>query len=182
MTDAALPILETPRLRLRPRTPDDLEDCFRLDREPGTIRWVDWPLEFGSWEDTASHRAFIESRIAHPYPPGLGYWVVTEKSAPETFLGWVHLIPESAVGPEIEVGWRLLHVARNKGYATEAARAVLGHGFGTVRVPRVIADMYRDNDASMNVTRKLGFRQSDDPERTNDKFVLWILDRGDWRP
>lgn len=182
MPEGALPVLETPRLRLRPRSLGDLEDCFRLDREPGTIRWVDWPLECGSWEDTASHRAFIESRIRHPYPPGLGYWIVTGQEAPDRFLGWVHLIPESAVGPGIEIGWRLLHIARGRGYATEAARAVLAHGFATVGVRRVIADMYRDNAASMNVARKLGFRQHDDPERTNGTFVLWVLEREDWRP
>ena len=82
----ALPVLETARLRLRPRTLDDLEDCFRLDREPGTIRWVDWPLAAGSWDDEAAHRAFIRSRTLHPYPPGLGYWIVARRAQPDEFL------------------------------------------------------------------------------------------------
>jgi RimJ/RimL family protein N-acetyltransferase len=181
MTEA-LPILETARLRLRPRTLADLDDCFRLDREPETLRWVDWPLAAGSWNDEAAHRAFILSRTIHPYPPGLGYWIVARKEAPDEFLGWVLLIPEDATGPEVEIGWRLLRAARGHGYATEAAAALVRHGFATLGLPRIIADMYRDNAPSMNVARKLGFRQIDDPERTNANFVLWVLDRADWHP
>ena len=181
MTQPALPVLETGRLRLRPRTLADLEDCLRMDREPGTLRWVDWPLATGGWDDETAHRALIRSRILHPYPPGLGYWVVARKEHPDGFLGWVLLIPEDTKGPEIEIGWRLLHAARGNGYATEAAAALLRHGFETLGVDRIVADMYRENAASNAVARKLGFRAHDDPTRTNADFVLWVLDRADWR-
>lgn len=178
----ALPVLETPRLRLRPRTRADSEDCYRLDSEPGTLRYVDWPKPTGSWEDEAAHRAFIDERTVCPYPPGLGYWVVATRAAPDDFLGWVQLIPENAEGPEIEIGWRLHRTARGRGYATEAARALLRHGFRSVGIARIIADMYRENTASMHLARRLGFRQHDDPARTDPQYVLWVLDRADWQP
>jgi len=177
----AQPVLETPRLRLRPRTLDDTEDCVRLDREPGALDFIDWPLETGGWEDEAAHRALIRSRTLHAYPPGLGYWVVARKAHPDEFLGWVLLIPEATTGPEIEIGWRMRAAARRRGYASEAAAALLRHGFERLGAPRVIADMYRANTASMAVARKLGFRQREDPARTNAEAVLWVLDREDWR-
>ena len=153
-----LPILETARLRLRPRVLGDLEDCFRMDREPGTLDWITWPEAAGSWEDEAAHRAFIQARIVARYPPGQGYWAVAAKARPDLFLGWVLLIPEDAVGPEVEIGWRFASAARGRGYATEAARAVLAHGLGTLALPRIIADIRPENAASCRVAEKIGMR------------------------
>ncbi len=180
MTGEALPVIETARLRLRPRTLADLEDCFRLDREPGTLRWIDWPLAEGGWQDEAAHRAFIRARTLHPWPPGLGYWVVARREAPGEFLGWVLLIPEDATGPEIEIGWRLSRAARGRGYASEAAAALVHHGFGTLGLGRIVAEMYRANHASNAVARRLGFRAQADAAGTGADHVRWVLDREDW--
>lgn len=153
-----LPILETPRLRLRPRTLDDLEDCFRLDREPSTLDWVAWPGVAGSCEDSAAHRAFIRARTLASYPPGHGYWIVAEKAEKGAFLGWVLLIPEDAIGPEVEIGWRFLTAARGRGYAAEAARAVVEHGLGTLFLRRIVADIHPGNAASCRVAERIGMR------------------------
>ncbi len=59
----ALPILETGRLRLRPRTLADIDACFAMDREPGTLDWIPWPGAEGGWEDEAAHRDLIRARI-----------------------------------------------------------------------------------------------------------------------
>ena len=156
---APLPVLETARLRLRGRTLDDLEDCFRMDREPGTLDWVAWPRAAGSWDDEAAHRSLIRERTLASYPPGQGYWAVAERARPRAFLGWVLLIPEDAAGPEVEIGWRLLTAARGRGYATEAARAVLEHGLGRLALPRVVADIRPENAASLRVAEKIGMRR-----------------------
>jgi RimJ/RimL family protein N-acetyltransferase len=153
-----LPILETVRLRLRPRMLDDVDDCFRMDREPGTLDWIAWPEAAGRWDDHAAHRAFIGARTLAHYPPGQGYWVAADKARPDAFLGWVLLIPENAKGPEVEIGWRFRAAARGRGYATEAAQAVLAHGLGTLALPRVVADIRRENVASHRVAEKIGMR------------------------
>ena len=156
----ALPTLETARLRLRPRVLADLEACLAMDREPGTIAWIEWPEATGGWNDPAAHREFIRRRILGPYPAGLGYWVLTPREAPDRFLGWVLLIPEDARGPDIEIGWRLPVAARGRGYATEGARAVLEHGLGTLALPRIIADIRPENAASVRVAGKIGMRDT----------------------
>lgn len=151
-----LPKLTTDRLRLRARTLADLDACFAMDREPGTLDWIDWPQEAGSWHDEAAHRAFIHARITGPYPPGLGYWVMEPRDGPPAFLGWVLLIPEDAVGPEIEIGWRIPSAHRGRGYASEGARAVLNHGLQTLGLARIVADIYPQNAASRSVACKIG--------------------------
>ena len=65
-------------------------------------------------------------------------------------------MPLDAVGPEIEIGWRLRRDAWGAGLATEAARAVLDHGFITLRLPEVVADIHPENARSIRVAEKIG--------------------------
>lgn len=155
-----LPTLTTQRLVLTPRTMADLENCFRMDREPGTLDHIDWPGEAGAWSDTIAHRAFIRSRIRCSYPPGMGYWVITRKDTPNTFLGWVLLIPEDAHGPEIEIGWRIIQAARGQNIAPEAAAALIGHGAHDLGLTRIIADIHPDNAPSRRVAAKIGMTEA----------------------
>ncbi len=150
---AALPALDTPRLLIRARTLDDLEACFAMDRDPEVTRFIKGP-----WSDPVQHRRFLELRITRPYPPGLGYWSIRERAAPDVFLGWVMLIPDHGVGPEIEIGWRLVRAAWGRGIASEAAHALAIHAFDVVKLPRVIADIDPENKASRAVAERLGMR------------------------
>ena len=155
-----LPSFATDRLILRPRTLADLEACFAMDREPGTLDWIDWPEEAGSWDDEAAHRAFIRARIQGPYPPGQGYWVMEPRESPGAFAGWILLIPEDARGAETEIGWRVPLAHRGQGYAAEGAALVLKHGLETLGLSRVIADIYPQNAASRRVAGKIGMRDT----------------------
>jgi RimJ/RimL family protein N-acetyltransferase len=75
---------------------------------------------------------------------------------PESFVGWTLLIPQDALGPEIEIGWRLRREAWGQGLAAEAARPVLRHAFVTLKLPEVVADIDPANAASLKVAEKLG--------------------------
>ena len=174
-----LPVIETERLVLRPRVRGDLDACFAMNCEPGTLDFIDFPRE-GDWSDLDRHRAFLEETFGYAYPDGLGYWSLSMRSDPHGFLGWVLMAPEDLKGPEVEIGWRLVTAARGQGLATEAARAMVGYGFDRLDLPCVIADMYRANSGSMGVARKLGMRQRPDPVRTTDDYVLWELTRDMW--
>ena len=176
----AQPTLTTERLILRPRIPEDLEACFAMNREPGTLDYVDFPRAPGSWGDEAAHRAYLDETFAHRNPPGLGYWTVTRRDDPGRFLGWVLMAEEDLKGPEVEIGWRFVTAARRRGYASEAAREMVRHGFETLGLACLIADMYRANAGSMGVARKLGMRERPHPERTTERYVLWELRREDW--
>jgi RimJ/RimL family protein N-acetyltransferase len=147
-----LPIFETPRLTLRPRTMADLEDCLAMDRDPEVVRYV-----AGPWSDPMAHRRFVEGRIQAEYPDGLGYWTVRTR-AEGSFLGWVLLIPVDGTGPEIEIGWRLVRTGWGRGYASEAAAPVLAHARETLGI-QAVADIHPDNAASMRVAEKIGMRR-----------------------
>jgi RimJ/RimL family protein N-acetyltransferase len=141
---------------------EDLEACMAMDRDPKVTRFLPGP-----WTDPVAHRAFVEERMRRIYPVGMGYWSII---APEGFVGWVLLTPLDLHGPEIEIGWRLIRAAWGRGYATEAARPILHHALGTLRLFEVIADIDPANTASVKVARKLGFRPARDVP-FNDRMV-----------
>jgi RimJ/RimL family protein N-acetyltransferase len=146
-----LPALDTARILIRERTLADLESCLDMDRDPEVTRHI-----AGPWRDPVAHRQFVTFRITREYPPGLGYWSIRERTDPNRFVGWVLLIPDHGSGPDVEIGWRLVRSAWGRGIATEAARTLVKHAFETVRLPRVIADIAAENQASLHVAQKLG--------------------------
>lgn len=152
-----LPVLETDRLILRPRTLGDLEECVEMDKDPGITRYIP-----GQWDSPEDYVAFLRERIGREYPPGLGYWSIFSKNAPDDFLGWVHLLPVEGDGQAAEIGWRLKRTAWGRGYAAEAACAVLDHAFGTVGAERVIAETHVDNVRSKKLIEKLGLTHAAD--------------------
>jgi len=62
----------------------------------------------------------------------------------------------SANTAEVGLFWALLHEHRGRGFATEAARLLIDHAFGTMQVARVIATTEDDNAASIAVMKRLG--------------------------
>jgi RimJ/RimL family protein N-acetyltransferase len=143
--------LATRRLLLEPRTVADNASCFELDSDAEVVRFIAVP-----WADEAEQKAFIEARTRGPYPLGQGYWTIRQKSEPTRFLGWILLMPLDAMGPEIEIGWRLRRDAWGAGRATEAARAVLDHAFISLGLPEVVADIHPENRRSIRVAEKIG--------------------------
>jgi RimJ/RimL family protein N-acetyltransferase len=164
------PTFTTQRLVLTSRSEADTEACMALDHEPGVTRFVDGP-----WNDPAAHRAFIEARTQGPYPTGLGYWTIRAKDAPEVFLGWALLIPVDAIGPAIEIGWRLSPAAWGHGYAVEAARALLTHGFDALGLREIIAEIDPANTASIRVAEKLGMQRGETFDGAARPWVRYSL-------
>jgi RimJ/RimL family protein N-acetyltransferase len=119
-----------------------------MDRDPLVTRFIDGP-----WSDPVAHRAFVEDRMRHAYPAGMGYWSILAPA----FIGWILLTPLDLLGPEVEIGWRLVRSAWGQGYATEAAQPILNHALQVLHLPRVIADIDPANAASASVACKLGF-------------------------
>lgn len=176
---AALPTFATDRLVLRPRGLADLPACLAMDRDPDVARFVPEIARFlaGPQPDAAGHEAFVRRRMTARFPAGLGYWSVVARAAPDAFLGWMLLIPVDAVGPEVEIGWRFVRAARGRGYATEAGLAILRHGFDTVGLARLGADILADNAASCRVAEKIGLRFGGDVSHGGLHYRSYALTR-----
>ena len=82
-------------------------------------------------------------------------WGVWERETGE-LVGDCSLHYDTTFGAwELSYGFRRDRWGR--GYATEAARAAVRHGFETMRVARIVADVDPANPASSRVLEKCGF-------------------------
>jgi RimJ/RimL family protein N-acetyltransferase len=148
------PTIETARLVLRPLTTDDLDELAVLHAEP-SFWW--YPLRRGQTRDETA--TFIDRAIQRGVTDGCSVQAVVERDSGR-LAGWAglavpHFLPE--ILPAVEVGWRLGENFRGKGYATEAGRAWVRHGFDVMGLDRLVSIYEPDNEASGVVMRKLGF-------------------------
>ena len=78
-----------------------------------------------------------------------------------------------------ELGYILRADRRGRGYASEAGRACLEYGFGTLGLPRACAVIRVGNAASERVARRLGMRYVREMEFRGAPHGLWLVSRED---
>lgn len=146
-------MLRTERLLLRPWRPSDREPFAAINADPRVMEWFPELLTRQRSDERADaiDRAIVEN--------GWGLWAVEVPSVAE-FIGFVGLnADERTIGrPVVEVGWRLAAEHWGNGYATEAGRASLDHGFGALGLPEIVAFTSVGNLRSRRVMERLGMR------------------------
>lgn len=150
---AELPQLQSERLRLRAFTPDDAPEVERLagEREvaAGTLT------------------------MPHPYPAGAAaIWIATHAGGVEREDGLTlaveRLVDGALLGAislriereheRAELGYWIGRPHWGRGYATEAAAAIVGYAFEQLGLNRVYAYHFSTNPASGRVLQKIGMR------------------------
>lgn len=146
-----LPVLETERLVLRPYTLADAPSVQRM----------------------CGDRAIAATTLAipHPYPDGAAeQWISTHaesfRQGTEAVLA-ITLKPDAPVIGSValsvnknhqrgELGYMVAKEHWNRGYCTEAARALMSYGFSVLGLNRIQAMHFPSNPASGRVLQKLG--------------------------
>ncbi len=145
-------ILETARLTMREAEVEDAPFILELLNAPGFIQGIG---DRGV-RDLDQARDYIETRIIGSYRDhGFGMWVVTPKDAHEP-IGLAGLVKRDVL-PHVDLGYAFLERCWGRGYAQEAAMAVLGHARGPLGLETVAAIVNPDNLASRRVLEKTGF-------------------------
>ncbi|SNY23262.1 GNAT family N-acetyltransferase [Paractinoplanes atraurantiacus] len=143
--------LRTSRLILRQWRDDDLDAWAELNADPEVREF------FPSVLTREQSRGSLEHFRAELAERGWGWWAV---EAPDEggLIGMAGLDPVDEEVPfhGTEAGWRLARKAWGKGYATEAASAVLEYGFTQLRLPEILAIAAAGNVRSHAVMRRLG--------------------------
>lgn len=146
--------IRTERLILRPFVPEDLPAYAAIRRTPGVLRYLPKPAEPID-NDTRSARA-IETFRETWAENGYGPWAVLRG---DMLIGHAGLrwVPEEEV---TEVLYLLDPAHHGQGFATEAARAALHLGFGTLGLDRIVAWAMPENTASLAVMERLGMTRA----------------------
>lgn len=171
--------LETERLLIRPWRHADAPRLLDLLSRLEVVKWLgDGEPVLMKDLDEAHTRV---NRYAERDDPPLGMWAV-ERRSDGIVLGTVLLLtlPNDDHG-EVEIGWHLHPDAWGHGYATEAARAVLEHGFaGGLR--EIIAVSHTDNEPSQAVMRRLGMEDRGVVEKWYEgESACFVITREQWR-
>lgn len=145
-------MIVTERLQLPPWHDAHRLPAALMNADPVVMRW------FPAVMSRAETEAQIDRQIALLDRRGFTFWPVVRRSD-DCFLGLAGLKEGALNTPVegvIEIGWRFAAQAWGQGYATEAARAALTHGFADPAVTRIGAITAAGNTASWRVMERLG--------------------------
>jgi [ribosomal protein S5]-alanine N-acetyltransferase len=139
---------QTARLLLRPIAFEDWPRIHRYMSDPEVTAWLPEGLL-----DEAASQAFAER---HAGDDAAALAVLSKDGA--EFLG--HMVFHPWFVPRTqEIGWVFGRAYQGRGYATEAAQALLAWAFEALGCHRVIATCQPQNRASWRVMEKLGMRR-----------------------
>jgi [ribosomal protein S5]-alanine N-acetyltransferase len=145
--------------------------------------------------DPTALGSMLEVRIPHGWP-GPDYasalpMIASALEVESAYAAWSRLIVErnerALVGDigfkslprrdgSVEVGYSVVAEYRCRGYASEAARAMIAWAFSHDAVQRVIANCLNDNVASARVLQHAGMQQIG----RSGPLLDWAIDRATW--
>jgi RimJ/RimL family protein N-acetyltransferase len=147
-----LPLLETPRLRLRTIETDDVPALYAVFSDPRVMRyWSSAPMQ------EIAEAAALQADIAAMMRDDTLYQWGVEPLDASGLIGTVTLYRIDAAHRRGEIGFALGSAHWGRGYASEALGAVVAHAFDERGLHRLEADVDPRNAASLGVLGKLGF-------------------------
>ena len=169
--------IRTERLILRGWRESDLAPWAAMNADPEVRRFVGPLLTF----EQASAWALNFQDDLDRY--GFGFWALEVRASGE-FIGFTGLqtVDEELPFTGVELGWRLARPAWGHGYATEAARAAVRHGFGILRLTELVAVTMAANVRSRAVMERIGMTRDpaedfDDPDVDEPSLRRHVLYR-----
>lgn len=178
---ARLPVLETPRLTLRPMTMRDAADIYAYSRDKEVARHVLWDAH-RSLADSKEYLRFILRQYREGRPSSYGM-VLKETGRLVGTIGFMWLNEENST---VEIGYSLARSQWNKGLTTEALGALIPMAFTYLNIHRIEAQHDVANPASGRVMLKCGMRREGvlrGRVYNKGKFVdvvLYAILREDW--
>jgi RimJ/RimL family protein N-acetyltransferase len=155
-------IAETERLLIRQWRQSDAERVLDIQSRWDVVRWLDDDATVLTDLTQAGLRIRAWRAVTAKQGAPCGHWGVKVKDtgvvAGAVMLLHLPTLNRPAGAREFQVGWHLHPDSHGRGYAREAAAAVLVYGFGN-GLRTIHALMYVDNAPSAKVARALGMAE-----------------------
>jgi RimJ/RimL family protein N-acetyltransferase len=171
-------VIRTERLLLREWHEADRDDWAAMNADPEVMEY------FPSTLDRQQADAAFDRISGALTERGWGLWAVEHEGR---FLGFTGLSPvgfEAHFTPATEIGWRLRRDAWGLGFASEAARAVMGFAFDELGLDALVSFTSVGNHRSRAVMERIGLTRdpADDFDNPNvpigDPLRPHVLYRG----
>lgn len=145
--------LASERLGFRRWRPADQPLAAALWGDPEVTRHIGGPLSAAAVADR------LATEMATDAEAGIQYWPIFQLED-DAHVGCCGLRPYREGIPEL--GVHILPAFWRRGFAHEAARAVIAHAFGALGARALFAGHNPENHASRSLLAKLGFRYTHD--------------------
>lgn len=146
-------ILATERLILREVVESDDEFMLDLLNQPSFIKYIG----DRNVRNLEQSREFIETRYRKSYAEnGFGLYLVELKEN-QTPVGISGFVKRDAL-PNADLGFAFLPQFERKGFAFESAEAVMKYGREKLNLRKVLAITTQNNEGSIRLLEKLGFK------------------------
>lgn len=157
-----------------------------IERHVADERIARWTTSIPHPYPAGAARGFIDE-VAGDLADGVGWTLAVVERTNHALVGVIRLdrIDEAETG---EIGYWIAVDRWGRGYATEAARRVVGFGFADLALARIRTYVMSGNGASRRVLEKVGFTPDghdmvDAPARGGAVAMdFFQLDRSNWRP
>lgn len=172
---------DTMRLFVRPITPSDADDLFRIYGDPATNTFN----PAGPHQDIHHSRDVLSRAIHHWESHGFGTWAISLRENPDRIIGFGGLSIRNFADITINnLGYRFSTESWGKGLATEFANYAVGYGFNELKLPEISAVVRANHLASQNVLIKAGLRHVRDIHDVENApaSMLFRLSRNEWNP
>jgi RimJ/RimL family protein N-acetyltransferase len=147
-------VLETERLILRRLTVEDASFMLRLLNEPSWLRFIG-DRGVRTREDA---RKYLRAGPIDMYERhGFGLYATTLRDDESAPIGICGLVRRDGLD-DVDIGFSLLPEFWGKGYAYEAAAAVMAHAKEVVGLKRIVAITSIDNESSARLLGKIGLK------------------------
>ena len=168
-------IIQTERLMLREMTNDDYDALYAVLSDSDIMRH--YPYTF----DEKRVRGWIDRNRQRYSDFGFGLWAVCLKSTGE-MIGDCGLTMQSINGTILpEIGYHIAKIHQNKGYATEAARAVRDWTFAVTPFRSLYSYMKKGNLPSAAVARANGMTLTDEfTDGEGGRSLVYRITRTEW--
>ncbi len=146
-------ILETDRCMIRETSLDDLDRFYEIYAQDGMTDFLE-PL----FEEYEKEETYIQSYIDHVYSfYGYGMWSIVDKVS-GVVIGRAGVeYKEEQDG--LELGYLIEKSYQRKGYASEVCNAIVKYVLEHLEVTKIYSYIHPDNVASVNLCKKLGFKE-----------------------
>ena len=152
--DPAPPVLEGPRVRLRPVREGDEDAVFEVFSDAAVMRyWSRAPMR-GPEEARTYVADLVRAYARRTHLP----WAIALRED-DVLLGTCTLFAISLVHRRAEIGYVLARSHWRRGIAQEALTIALAYAFDVLKLNRVEADTDPRNSPSIRLIEKLGFRR-----------------------
>ena len=147
-----LPVLETPRLTLRPIAAHDAEGLHEAYGDADAMRHWDHPPSRDVSQTAERIRMSAEAD-----PRWHGMWAIQTHAG--RFAGAINYHARNEQQRRLAVGWIVVPSFWRRGIMTEAATPVISHCFTQLDVHRIEARIEPENLPSRRLAAKLGFTE-----------------------